>query len=82
MAHKRTLKIAEERREAKQVGNSAEEADLLLRISIHSFSLFNFFMRFDVWIDKHSRRERQRTKWTDEIRRTLTMNWHDTTNAT
>jgi hypothetical protein len=29
-----------------------------------------------------SRRGRQRTKWTDEIRRTMTMTWHDTINAT
>jgi hypothetical protein len=28
------------------------------------------------------RRGRQRTKWTDETRRTMTMNWHDTINAT
>jgi hypothetical protein len=29
-----------------------------------------------------SRRGRQQTKWTDEIRRTMTMNCHDTINAT
>jgi hypothetical protein len=32
--------------------------------------------------DGSRRRGRQRTKWTDEIRRTMTMNWHDTINAT
>ena len=32
--------------------------------------------------DGSRRRGRQRTKVTDEIRRTMTMNWHDTINAT
>jgi hypothetical protein len=32
--------------------------------------------------DGSRRRGRQRTKWTDEIQRTMTMNWHDTINAT
>jgi hypothetical protein len=32
--------------------------------------------------DGSRRGGRQRTKWTDEIRRTITMNWHDTINAT
>jgi hypothetical protein len=32
--------------------------------------------------DGSRRRGRQQTKWTDKIRRTMTMNWHDTINAT
>jgi hypothetical protein len=32
--------------------------------------------------DSNRRRARQWTKWTDEIRRTTMMNWHDTINAT
>ena len=32
--------------------------------------------------DGSRRGGRQRTKWTDETRRTMTMNWHDTINAT
>jgi hypothetical protein len=32
--------------------------------------------------DSNKRRGRQWTKWTDEMRRTLAMNWHDIINAT
>jgi hypothetical protein len=32
--------------------------------------------------DGSRRRGSQRTKWTGETRRTMTMNWHDTINVT
>jgi hypothetical protein len=32
--------------------------------------------------DGSRKKGRQLIKWTDELRRTMTMNWHDTINAT
>jgi cytochrome P450 len=35
----------------------------------------------DLVFGLKDRNRRQLTRWTDEIRRTLTMNWHDTAHA-